>query len=140
VARLRRLQIRYERVFSDVLSSTMGAAWSFPAIASRPEWSPPTDVVETATEWVVTLEIAGLHEDDYEVLLYPEHLVVQGDRHWPKLGEAARLYRAEIRRGPFHAAVHLPWRAGSIDVDGIRVEYEDGVLRVRVPKAPEGWR
>lgn len=140
MARLRRLQIRYERVFTDVLSSRMVAAWSFPAIASRPEWSPPSDVVETATEWVVTLEIAGLHEDDYEVLLYPEHLVVQGDRHWPKLGEAARLHRAEIRRGPFHAAVHLPWRPGSIDVDRTRVEYEDGLLRVRVPKAQEGWR
>jgi len=140
VARLRRLQIRYERVFGDVLSSRMVAAWSFPAIASRPEWSPPTDVVETATEWVVTLEIAGLHEDDYEVVLYPEHLVVQGERHWPKLGEAARLHRAEIRRGPFHAAVHLPWRAGSIDPDGIRVEHEDGLLKVRVPKAQEGWR
>ena len=61
MARLRRLQIRYERVFTEVLPSRM-VAWSFPAIASRPEWSPPTDVVETAAEWVVTLEIAGLRE------------------------------------------------------------------------------
>ena len=140
MARLRRLQIRYERVFTDVLSSRMVAAWSFPAIASRPEWSPPTDVVETATEWVVTLEIAGLREDDYEVLLYPEHLVVQGERRWRQLGEAARLHRAEIRHGPFHAAVRIPWRAGSIDVDTIRVEYQDGLLQIRVPKAREAWR
>ena len=140
MARLRRLQIRYERVFTEVLPSRMIAGWSFPAIASRPEWSPPTDVVETTTEWAVTLEIAGLREDDYEVLLYPEHLVVQGERRWPSLGEASRLHRAEIRHGPFHAAVHLPWRAGSIDVDRIRVDYEDGLLRVRIPKAQEGWR
>jgi HSP20 family protein len=140
LARLRRLQIRYERVFTEVLPSRMVAAWSFPAIASRPEWSPPTDVVETAAEWVVTLELAGLREDDYEVLLYPEHLVVQGERPWTSLGEAARLHRAEIRHGPFHAAVHLPWRAGSIDVDRIHVEYQDGLLRVRIPKSQEGWR
>jgi len=142
VARLRRLQIHYERVFSEVLPSRMVAAWSFPAIVSRPEWSPPTDAVETAAEWVVTLEIAGLREDEYEVLLYPDYLVVQGDRPWRQLGEAARQERAEIRHGPFHAAVHIPWRAGSIDVDRIRVEYQDGLLRIRVPKtkAQEGWR
>ena len=140
MARLRRLQIRYERVFTEVLPARIITAWTFPAIAPRPEWSPPTDVVETAAEWVVTLEIAGLGEDAYEVLLYPEHLVVQGERPWPKLGDAARLHRAEIRHGPFHVAVHIPWRAGSIDVDRVRVEQENGFLRIRVPKAQEGWR
>jgi HSP20 family protein len=140
VARLRRLQIHYERVFSEVLPSRMVAAWSFPAIVPRPEWSPPMDVVETAAEWVVTLELGGLREDEYEVLLYPEHLVVQGERPWRQLGEAGRLHRAEIRHGPFHAAVHIPWRSGSIDVDRIRVDYLDGLLRIRVPKSQEARR
>jgi HSP20 family protein len=140
VARLRRLHIHYERLFSEGPPARMVAAWSFPAILSQPEWSPPTDVVETAAGWMVTLEIAGLHEDEYEVLLYPEHLVVQGERPWRQLGEAARLHRAEIRYGPFHAAVRIPWRSGSIDIDAIEVDYQDGLLRVQVPKAREGWR
>ncbi|HZJ54553.1 MAG TPA: Hsp20/alpha crystallin family protein [Myxococcaceae bacterium] len=140
MARLRRLQIHYERVFSEVLPERMIAAWSFPAIVPQPEWNPPTDVVETAAEWVMTLEIAGLREEEYEVLLYPEHLVVQGERPWRQLGEAARLQRAEIRWGPFHAAVRVPWRAGSIDVDRIRLQYQDGLLRIHVPKTQEGWR
>jgi len=134
------LHIHYERVVSGTLPARLGEAWGLPGIVSHPEWTPPTDVYETATEWVVTVELAGLQEDDFEVVLYPEHLVVQGERPWRLLGEAARLHRAEIRHGPFHAAVHIPWRAGSIDVDRIRVSYEDGVLCVRVPKAEEGWR
>jgi len=140
VARLRRLEIHYERVFSEVLPARMIAAWSFPAITAQPEWSPPTDVVETASEWVVTLEIAGLRDDEYEVVLYPEHLVVQGERPWRQLGEAARLHRAEMRYGPFHAAVRIPWRAGTIDLDRIRVQYQDGLLRIHIPKMQEGWR
>jgi HSP20 family protein len=140
VARLRRLQIHYQRVFTEAIPATLVAAWSFPAIAARPEWSPPTDMVETASEWTVTLEIAGLREDEYEVLLYPEHLVVQGERPWRQLGEAARLHRAEIRHGPFHAAVRIPWRAGSIDIESIRVDYQNGLLRISVPKTREGWR
>ena len=140
MARLRRLEIHYQRVFSESLPARLGASWAFPAIVGQPEWSPPTDVVETASECMVTLEVAGLREDDFEILLYPEHLVVQGERPWRPLGEAARLHRAEIRHGPFHAPVRIPCRASSIDVDRIRVEYQDGLLRVRLPKLQEGRR
>jgi HSP20 family protein len=139
VARLRRIQIHYERVLSEGLPAKMVTAWSFAAIVPQPEWSPPTDMVETAAGWAVTLEIGGLREDEYEVLLYPEHLVVQGQRPWRQLGEAARLHRAEIRYGPFHAAVRLPGR-GSIDIDLIEVEYQDGLLRIHLPKVREGFR
>ncbi|HVP60218.1 MAG TPA: Hsp20/alpha crystallin family protein [Myxococcaceae bacterium] len=139
MARLRRLQIHYERVMSAALPGALGTSWWFPGIVTQREWNPPTDLVETASECVVTLEIAGLREDEFEVVLYPEHLVVQGERPWRRLGEAARLHRAEIRYGPFHAAVQIPCGPGSLDVDRIKVEYQDGLLRIRLPKT-EGRR
>jgi Molecular chaperone (small heat shock protein) len=140
VARLRRLEIHYDQVVSAVLPASLGAAWWLPGIVTRPEWAPPTDVVETASEWVVTLEAAGLREDEFEVVLYADHLVVQGDRPWRPPGEAARLHRAEIRRGPFHAAAYLPYSPGSIDVERVGVQYEDGILRIRLPKTQESRR
>ena len=140
MARLRRLEIHYQRVLSESLLARLGASWPFPAIVPQTEWSPPADVVETASECMVTLELAGLREDDFEILLHPEHLVVQGERPWRPLGEAARLHRAEIRHGPFHVAVRVPCRASSIDVERIRVEYQDGLLRVHLPKLQEGRR
>jgi HSP20 family protein len=140
VARLGRLHIHYERMVSEALPAWLGASWWLPGIVTRPEWNPPTDVVETAAEWVVTLEIAGLREDEFEVVLYAEHLVVQGERPWKLVAEAARLHRAEIRHGPFHAAVHIPYRPGSIDVDRIGVTYEDGLLRIRLPKTEASRR
>lgn len=140
MARLRRLEIHYQRVVSQALPFTLGPAWGVPGIVARPEWTPPTDVQETASECMVTVEIAGLLEDDYEILLYPDHLVVQGERPWRPLGEAARIHRAEIRHGPFHAAVPIPCRPGSIDLDRIRVQYQDGLLRVHLPKVVGGRR
>ncbi|MGZ3445742.1 MAG: Hsp20/alpha crystallin family protein [Myxococcaceae bacterium] len=122
---------------SESLPAAAAATWLLPGILTRPEWSPPADVVETASEWLVTLEIAGLREDEFEVVLYAEHLVVQGERPWRRVGEAARFHRAEIRHGPFHAAVRIPYRPGSIDVDRIAVEYQDGLLRIRLPKTLE---
>lgn len=137
MARLRRLQIHYERVVSEALPAGIGAFGWLPGIVTQREWTPPTDVVETASEWVVTLEVAGLREEEFEVVLYAEHLVVQGERPWPQLGKAARLHRAEIRHGPFHAAVRIPDSPASIDVDRVDVEYQDGLLRIHLPKAQE---
>src|SRR5262249_38222509 len=65
MARLRRLEIHYQQVFSGTLPSTLGASWWVPGIVTQPEWTPPTDVYETASECVVTMEIAGLREDGY---------------------------------------------------------------------------
>src|SRR5215831_8260766 len=137
MARLRRLQIHYERVVSEALPVTLTAAWWLPGIVARQEWTPPTDVYETGPEWVVTLELAGLHEDEFEILLYPEALVVQGERPWRRLGEPARVHRAEIRQGRFHAAVPVP---GVVDGDRVRVDYQDGLLRIHLPKTQEGPR
>ncbi len=140
MARLRRVLIQYERVFSGALPPAVTATWWVPGILAGPEWSPPTDVIETGSEWRVTLEVAGLREDEFEIALYAQHMVVRGERPWRPLREAARLHRAEIRHGPVQAAVHVPWRPGSVDAEKVRVEYEDGLLRIHLPKRQEGWR
>ncbi len=140
MARLRRLHIHYERVVSSGLPAGIGLFGWLPGIVTRPEWSPPTDVVETTSEFVVTLEIAGLREDEFEVVLYPEHLIVQGERPWRVPGDGARMHRAEIRHGRFHAAAHIPHGPGSIDVDRVVVQYQDGILRIRLPKTKESRR
>ena len=40
-------------------------------------WTPPTDVYETETHLVVKIEIAGMREDDFEVVVEEQFLVVR---------------------------------------------------------------
>jgi HSP20 family protein len=93
-------------------------------------WSPPTDVYETEEAYVVRVEIAGMREDDFEVLLENDTLLISGSR--PDLTERRAYQQMEIRFGKFSTALTLP---GSVNIEQARAEYKDGFLTVVLPKA-----
>jgi HSP20 family protein len=99
-------------------------------LSSEAIWRPPTDVYETDDSAVVTVEIAGLREGDYEVTLVGRMLVISGERHDP--AEKLAYQQMEIRYGKFRTQVHLPW---ALDPDGQSASYESGFLRVALRKA-----
>lgn len=93
-------------------------------------WSPPTDVYETEEAYVVRVEIAGMREDDFEVLLENDTLLISGSR--PDLTERRAYQQMEIRFGKFSTALTLP---GAVSVEQARAEYKDGFLTINLPKA-----
>jgi HSP20 family protein len=93
-------------------------------------WSPPTDLYETEEAYVVRVEIAGMREDDFEVLLENNTLLVSGSR--PDLTERRAYQQMEIRFGKFSTALNLP---GPVNIEQARAEYKDGFLNIVLPKA-----
>lgn len=93
-------------------------------------WRPPTDVYETDECAVVTVEIAGLTDGDYAISLNGRTLTVSGERRDP--AEKLGYQQMEIRYGKFRTEVHLPW---ALDLEEQRATYEDGLLRITLPKA-----
>ena len=93
-------------------------------------WSPPTDLFETADEYVVSVEIAGMHESDIEVVYDNGVLVVTGQR--ADRTERRAYHQMEIHFGKFSSAVAVP---GPVDLDHSLAEYKNGFLIVRLPKA-----
>jgi HSP20 family protein len=93
-------------------------------------WSPPTDLYETEETYVVRVEIAGMREDDFEVLLENSTLLISGSR--PDLTERRAYQQMEIRFGKFSTALNLP---GPVTIEQARAEYKDGFLTIVLPKA-----
>jgi HSP20 family molecular chaperone IbpA len=81
---------------------------------------------------VVKVEVAGLSEDDFEILLYEDALVIRGERPWRSCDPAARFHLAEIRHGKFR--LELPVTA-SVDAERVTAHYRGGFLVVNLPKA-----
>ena len=98
-------------------------------------WRPPTDVYETDDRVVVKVEIAGMEEGEFTISLSDRNLTIAGVRSDP-LAEAEGVtlsyQQMEIRYGEFKTAVYLPW---AIVENEIEATYEDGFLRVVLPKA-----
>lgn len=102
---------------------------------AEPVFRPPADLFETPDAWVLKVEIAGMDEGAFEIVLYEDALVVAGSRSCPLPNAGARVWSTEIRDGPFRLALPVP---GAIDRDRVQARYERGFLYVELPKPQEG--
>lgn len=99
-------------------------------------WAPATDVYETAGHYVILMEIAGVDPGRIEVTLEGSRLRVRGERREPAPAEAkALLHLMEIDYGPFEREIELPEPP---DAERIEAHYENGFLRLRVPRRSGG--
>jgi HSP20 family protein len=99
---------------------------------SRSMWEPPIDMYETEDNVVVIVELAGVSEDDVEIVIDRETFTVQGKRTRidPSAGKRA-YYRMEIPSGPFKRAVRLPT---PVDPTGVKAVCDRGLVEVILPK------
>src|SRR4051812_1506988 len=87
-------------------------------------WLPDADVIETDSDIVVLVDIAGAREADFDVALFEDALVIHGHRRLPC--EAGGVYHtAAIRHGPFRLEVPLPV---PVDPERVAAHYDVGIL------------
>ena len=92
-------------------------------------WSPPTDVYETESSLIVKVEVAGMREEDFEVVVEDQTLIVRGVRS--DQTERRAYHQMEIRSGKFEIAIGLP---SGINLDEASAEYTQGFLTTNFPK------
>jgi len=92
-------------------------------------WRPPTDVFETDDAITVRVEIAGMRNAEFTISIEGRMLVIQGTRIDREAKHA--FHQLEIRYGEFLCLVEL---TEAVVVEQIEADYEDGMLRVKLPK------
>jgi HSP20 family protein len=93
-------------------------------------WSPPTDVYETDDAVIVRVEVSGMKNAEFAISLDEQILTIQGVR--PDQPEQRAYHQMEIHFGEFRSQIGLHW---VIDQENIEAEYNDGFLRLVLPKA-----
>lgn len=95
--------------------------------------APETDVMETEREIRVITEMPGLKRENIEVDVENNVLTIRGEKREERTeGEEGRFHLSERRYGTFTRSFVLP---SSVDADSIQANFEDGVLRVTIPKS-----
>ncbi|MDZ4159886.1 MAG: Hsp20/alpha crystallin family protein [Anaerolineaceae bacterium] len=92
-------------------------------------WRPPTDVYETAEQIVVRVEIAGMSNDDFSVIIYQNTLVINGIRR--DVCQKRAFHQIEIPFGDFSTEVEL---TSPVELERVEATYQDGFLQVVLPK------
>src|SRR5688572_25902875 len=134
--RYRRLSYRYTLLVRDDPTWTATDTWygERTALPSLPRWRPETDVYETTGTVEILVDLAGVAPDDIEVQLFDDGVIVEGHRQLPPSETSAVFHAARIRQGPFRAALPLP---AHVDSGRIHATYENGILRLTLPKVSE---
>ncbi len=122
------LQERMNRLFDETLTRER---LDEPALLHG-TWMPLADVVETADAYVVELELPGLGREDVLVQAQGDELVVRGERRPDVSGRPDSFHRVERRYGPFSRGFRF---SEEVDPDRIEAAFDDGLLRLSVPKA-----
>jgi HSP20 family molecular chaperone IbpA len=109
------------------LSPTKGS------ISMRPNlgWAPPTDVYETETEIVTTVDIAGMDRNKITVLTDGQVLTIRGVRSEIAPPCKKQFHKLEIQVGPFQRQIQIPV---SVDAKNVSTNYSNGLLEVRLKK------
>jgi HSP20 family protein len=96
-------------------------------------WAPAVDVLETEDAYLIFAELPGVRRDDIQLQVRDRRLELSGRRQ--PLGENRNFLRMERSYGPFRRTFDL---GAPVDVDGITAGFEQGVLRVQIPKQRSG--
>jgi HSP20 family protein len=89
--------------------------------------------VETEREIRVITEMPGLKRENIELDVENNVLTIRGEKREERTeGQEGRFHLSERRYGTFTRSFVLP---SSVDAEHIQASFEDGVLRVTIPKS-----
>jgi HSP20 family protein len=95
-------------------------------------WGPNVDIVESENEFEIHAELPGVKQDDVQITLNDNVLTLTGEKKQEVKEDKGTVHRVERSYGKFQRSFSLP---SSVAVDKVRATFEDGVLRVVLPKA-----
>ena len=117
------------------LNRALDQAFNAALTSDQRVWVPAIDVVEQKDAYVMFAELPGVNTSDVDISFEQNVLTVRGTKRsaleTTNEGEL-RVYAAERVTGSFERSIRLP---EFVDGDGIRAEFNNGLLTITVPKA-----
>ena len=129
VRELNTIQNEMNRLFNTFFD-TPGAGGS-PGPQTMRRWLPAMDLVETEDDFVLRADLPGLSEQDVNIELEDNVLTISGERKAEHEERKEGYYRVERASGSFSRSLTLP---EGVDPNGVRANFDRGVLEVRIPK------
>lgn len=99
--------------------------------------TPKVNIKETNEEFMVEMAAPGMKRDDFQIELDNDILVISAEVENQNEENNKSYTRKEFSYESFRRTFHLP---NSVEADKIKAMYEDGLLRLVIPKKEEAKR
>ena len=117
------------RMFDDVLGGPPATGAQGGRMAM-----PSLDVQEKEDELCVAVELPGVRSEDVDVRLERDVLTISGEKKAEQDPQQANYHVMERSYGRFSRSLQLPFTP---DPEQVSADYEHGVLKVRLKRAPQ---
>lgn len=123
------------QIFDDFLSRDL-FDWGTRHQSSTNTTLPSVNIIENNDNFVVEMAAPGMEKKDFEIELDNETLTISSQKEVRnELKEGDRYTRREFSYQSFRRSFLLP--KSVVDVSKIKAKYENGILRVMIPKREE---
>ena len=118
--------------FQRALENRLSSDWLGSTTASMGTY-PPVNVFQQDDDLVAIIELPGVNKDDLNIQAKENTIRIAGQKkiHYP---ENVSLHRRERLSGMFDRTLVVPMQ---IDPDGIKAEYNDGLLAIFIPRSEQ---
>jgi HSP20 family protein len=120
-----------DRLFSDVFGDSLSRMGGEEGGAT-PTFHLPVDIRETDNGYVIEAPIPGFKPEDVEVTFSDGVLTINARRKEEREKREGEYLRREMVFGNLQRRIGMP---GDVQADNIRATFDNGVLRVEVPRA-----
>jgi HSP20 family protein len=126
--------IRFNRpnALADVFQNFFDS--DFSDIFNRRGIDPAANIIEHPDSFELDLAAPGLKKDDFKIHLENSILTISSEVEDSKEEESKNYTRKEFHYSSFSRSFNLP---KTIDLDKIKADYENGILKVILPKKDE---
>jgi HSP20 family protein len=97
-------------------------------------WAPAVDIYENEHELVVKADLPDVDSKDLDIRVENNILSIRGERKFEKNVNQDNYLRVERAYGSFSRSFSL---ANAVNPDGIKADYQNGVLTLNIPKREE---
>ena len=125
------------RNFDSLFTDLFATPFVRPSVtAESAGFVPCIDAVENDKEYVVTAELPGLEEKDFQIEIEDGVLTLKGEKHarYEESDEGQSVRRVETSYGKFERRLRFD---SAIDENAVKASYKDGVLSIVVAKPEE---
>ncbi len=125
---LARIEQELNKVFNELVPTPKTE------ISEITTWNPKVDIYEKNNKLVIEAEIPGAKKEDVEVKIKDNSVVIRGEVKKEEEEKEKTYYRSERFHGVFERVIPLPVE---VKVEEAKATFENGVLKVEIPKAVE---
>jgi HSP20 family protein len=130
-----------DRLFGDIFGDAFGTSTLGDGGRSeggrqsrRPVYHLPVNIKEAENGYVIEAPVPGFKPEEVEVTFSDGVLTISAHHEEGQTREEGNYLRREVAMGSYTRQISLP---GDVQADNIKASFENGVLKVEVPRAPK---